>query len=89
MTDIEIQKYYQKDGAYVTNLDKYAYIVTHWIALYALYNDAIYFDSFVVEHMPKEIKGFIGNKSIKTSVYRIKANISTMCGYFALDLFIL
>ena len=50
-----------KDGAYVIDLDEYESIGTHWIALHvngnnrrALY-DAIYFDSFAVEHIPKGI----------------------------------
>ena len=50
-----------KDGAYLINLDEFKSIKTHWIALYvngnnrrASYN-AIYFNSFVVEHIPKEI----------------------------------
>ena len=29
-----------KDGAYVINLDEYADVGTHWIALYVLDNDA-------------------------------------------------
>ena len=44
----------------VINLDEYSGVVTHWIARYALNNDITYFDSFVVEHIPKEIKHFIG-----------------------------
>ena len=32
-----------------------------------LYN-VTYFDSFGVEHIPKEIKAFINNKKIKTSI---------------------
>ena len=44
-----------KDGAYVINLDEYSDIATHWIALYALNNNVAYFDSFGVEHIPKEI----------------------------------
>ena len=44
-----------KDGAYVINLDKYSDIGTHWIALYALNNNATYFESFGVEHIPKLI----------------------------------
>ena len=44
--------------------------------------DAIYFDSFGVEHIPKEIKKFIGNKNILTNIYRIQAYDSLMCGYF-------
>ena len=48
-----------KDGAYVTNLYEYESIGTHWIALYVNSNnrktsyDAIYFDSFGVEQIPK------------------------------------
>ena len=44
-----------KDGAYVTNLYEYFDIRTHWIALYVLNNNVTYFDSFGVEHIPKEI----------------------------------
>ena len=71
-----------KDGAYVINLDEYSDIRTHWIALYVKNNDITYFDSFGVEHIPKEIKAFIKNKNIKTNIFRIQANDSIMCGYF-------
>ena len=46
--------------------------------------DAIYFDSFGVEHIPKEIKKFIGNKYIIASIYRIQASDSVICGYFCI-----
>ena len=45
-----------KDGAYLINLDEYSDIGTHWIALYARNNNVTYFDSFGLEHTPKEIK---------------------------------
>ena len=45
---------------------------------------AIYFDSLGVEHIPKEIKKFIGNKNIITNIYRIQAYDSIMCGYFCI-----
>ena len=45
-----------KDGKYVINLDEYSDIGTHWIALYVNNKTVIYFDSFGVEHIPKEIK---------------------------------
>ena len=61
-----------KDGAYVINLREYYDIGTHWIALYVLNTDATYFDSFGVEHIPKEIKAFIGNKNIKTIIFEYK-----------------
>ena len=45
-----------KDGAYLINLDEYSDIRTHWVALYVHNDDITYFDSFGVEHIPKEIK---------------------------------
>ena len=45
-------------------------------------NDVNYFDSFGVEHIPKEIKEFVRNKNIKTNIFRIQAYDSIMCGYF-------
>ena len=67
-----------KDGTYVTNLDEYSDIGTYWIALYALNNNVTYFDSFGVEHIPEEIRKFIGNKNIKTNIFRIQAYDSIM-----------
>ena len=49
-----------RKGAYVVNLDEYADIGTHWIALYVKNNEFVYFDSFGVKHIPKEIMKFIG-----------------------------
>ena len=45
-----------KNEVYVINLDEYADIGTHYIALYALNNDLTYFESFGIEHIPKEMK---------------------------------
>ena len=70
-----------KEGAYLINLDKYADVGTHWIALYALNNDITYFDSFGVEDIPKEIRSCIGNAIIETNISRIQANNSMMCRY--------
>ena len=55
-------------------------------------NDVTYFDSFGVEHNPKESKEFINrplssaskNKNIKTNIFRIQAYNSVMCGYFCI-----
>ena len=52
--------------------------------MYGLNNKFNYFDSFGVEHIPKEIKTFIGNKNIKTNIFRIQAYDSIMCGYFCI-----
>ena len=73
-----------KDGAYIINLDKYANVGTHWIALFCKKNEVVYFDSFSVEHIPKEIEEFIRNKNIKTNIFRVKENDSLMCGYFCI-----
>ena len=48
-----------------------------------LYN-VTYFDSFGVEHIPKEIKAFINNKNITTNIFRIQAYDSIICGYFCI-----
>ena len=53
-----------KDGEYVINLDEYADVGTHWIALFCNNNTVIYFDSFGVEHVPEEIKEFKNKKKI-------------------------
>ena len=76
-----------KDGAYVINLDEYSDIGTHWVALYVQNNNnnVIYFDSFGVVFIPKEIKAFINNKNIITNIFRIQAYNSIMCGYFCIE----
>ena len=53
-----------KDGAYVINLEEYAVVATHCLELYVKNIEIIYSDSFGVEHVPREIKKFIGNKNI-------------------------
>ena len=51
-------------------------------------NEIIYFDSFGVEYIPKEIKEFIkefpGNKNIKTKIFWVQEDNSIMCGYFCI-----
>ena len=56
-------------------------------------NNVNYFDSFGVEHIPKEVKAFI-NRSlpivlrpplyVTTNIFRIQAYDSLMCGYFCI-----
>ena len=58
-----------KDGAYVINLDEYADIGTHWIALFCNRNEIVCFDSFGVENVPEEIKELIGKKNIKANIF--------------------
>ena len=73
-----------KDGAYVINLDKYANVGTHQIALFYRRSEIVYFNSFDVEHVPEEIKEFIGNKNIIANSFRVQANNSIMGGYFCI-----
>ena len=61
--------------------DEYFDTRTRWMGLHVL-NNVTYFDSFGVEHIPKEIEIFIGNKNITTNIYEIQAYNSIMCGYF-------
>ena len=74
----------EKDRAYVISLDKYRDVGTHWIALFCNRNEIVYFDSFSVEHVPEEIKKFVGNKNIVANIFRVRANNSVMCGYFCI-----
>ena len=73
-----------KNGANVINLAEYRDIETYSVALYENNKTIIYFDSFGVEHLPKEIIKFIGNKNIITNIFRIQACDSIMCGYFCI-----
>ena len=73
-----------KDGGYVINLDEYYDIGTHWIALYVNNKIVTYFDSLVIEHIPKEVKKFIGSRNIISNIYRIQNYDSVMCGYFCI-----
>ena len=45
-------------------------------------NNVTYFDSFGVEHIPRESKTFIKNKNIKTNIFRIQAYDLITYGYF-------
>ena len=61
-----------KDGAYVINLDEHKDTAAHWIASFCKKNEIVYFDNFGVEHIPEEIKEFIGNKNIKQTFFEYK-----------------
>ena len=63
--------------------------------MYAKNNNGTYFDSFVVEYIPKEIKAFINrplsfflcalqNEDIKTNIFRVQAYDSITCEYFCI-----
>ena len=73
-----------KDKAYIINFDEYKSIETHWIVSYVNAKNVTYFDRFGVEHLPKRIKKFFGNKNTITNIYRIQAYDSIICGYFCI-----
>ena len=74
-----------KGRTYVATLDEYELIWTNWTDLYFNNNNnETYFDSFVVEHIPRQIKKFIENKDIIENIYKIQAYDSIMCGYFCI-----
>ena len=69
-----------KNGAYIINLDEYSDIGTHWVTLYVHNDDVTYFDSFGVEHIPKEIREFVYSSLFTTkNIFRIQAYDSIMC----------
>ena len=73
-----------KKGAYTINLDEYGNTGTHWISLFVKPKYTVYFDSFGVEHIPKEINKFMRN-DIKSNIFRIQAYNSIMCRYFCIE----
>ena len=52
--------------------------------MYVKNNDITYFDSFVVEHIPKEIIKFTGLMNVIANIFRIQAYDSIMFGYFCI-----
>ena len=71
-------------GAYEINFDEYSDIATHWIALYINNKTVTYFDSFGVEHIPKQTKTFTNNKSIIAHILILQSYDSVICGYFCI-----
>ena len=55
------------------------------IPLFVKRKYTVYFDSFGIEHISKEIKKFIGNKDIKANIFRLQAYDSIMCGYYCIE----
>ena len=75
-----------KNGEYIINLDHSENTGTHWIVIFVNKKKVIYFDSFGVEYIPKEIMERIehSSKNIKTSIFRIQDNNPIMCAYFCI-----
>ena len=89
LANFGIQKYYENEsrfnGIYSRdNLSNRIKDIRYWFALFCLRNEVIYFGSFDAEHIPEEIKQFIGNRNISANIFRVQANNSIMCGYFCI-----
>ena len=52
--------------------------------MYVKNNDITYFESFGVEHIPKEIIKLVGSKNVIANIFRIQAYDSIMCGNFCI-----
>ena len=74
-----------KKRVYLIILDEYENTGTHWVSLFVKPKYTVYFDSFGIEHIPKEINKFIGNNDIKSNIFRIQVYNSAMCGYFCIE----
>ena len=44
-----------------------------------------YIDRFGVEFIRKEIRKVIGNKNVRTNIYKIQSHDSIMCKYFCIE----
>ena len=62
---------------------------TQWIAFHVTVDSVTYFDNFGAEHIPKEIKKFIGNKNIIRNFYITETNDSMICFHIGLIDFML
>ena len=56
-------------GAFIINIDEYDDVRTNWMPIYVRDDNVTYFDSFRVEHIPKENKKFISNKTLKRDIW--------------------
>ena len=64
----------------------YSDIGTYWVALWVNNNNVTYFDSFGVEHIPKENRTFIENINTKTNIFMVQAYDSIIFGYFCIGI---
>ena len=73
-----------KDEVNVINLDEYSDIVTHWITVYGLNKNVIYFHILGVEYILKEIKKLIERSIVVANIFRKPAYNSIISEYFCI-----
>ena len=74
----------KKDAVYVINLNDKNSRGANWISLFIDRNLAVYFDSFGIEYIPKEVLRKVRDKSINHNIFRIQDNESIMCGFYCI-----
>ena len=77
----------KKDGTYVINLDEYADVDIHWIALYVIDNDPIYLIALELNTFLKKLDILLVIKTCKRIYSECKQIIQSCMVIFALDLF--
>ena len=73
-----------KDGACVINFDDIQRKRVHWVSLFIDINAAVYFDSFEIEYIPREVSSKIKNKSITQNIFRIQSDYSIVCRFYCI-----
>ena len=76
-----------KHGAYIINLHSMQVLVRTGLLYFVKKSETFYLDSFGVEHVPEEIKEFIGNKNTKANIFRVQSNNSIISGYSCIGFF--
>ena len=73
-----------KDRAYVINLDEYESIGAHWVACMRMVIMWYVLITLELNIFRKKLEKIIDNRNIGTSVFRVQAYDSIMCGYFCI-----
>ena len=69
-----------KDWVYVINLNEYADVGTHWIALFCKRSEMVYLIVLVLNMFLKKLKNLLDIKNIEGNIFRVQTNYSVMCG---------
>lgn len=77
--------YMLKEQFYIVNLDDKEGPGTHWVVIFNIGEQCIYFDSFAVDP-PEEVISRMRqtNKKMIANIYRIQAIDSINCGFFCI-----
>ena len=68
----------------VVNLNDKKTKRTHWDSLFTDRNTAVYFDSFGIEYIPKELLNKEKDKSTAQNIFKAQDKDSIMCGFYCI-----